>query len=155
MIRYELVCDQGDRFEAWFRGSADYERQAVDGLIVCPHCGSSDVAKALMAPTVRTSKKMAAAPVDAGAAAANTVQLAAGPDPSIAEAMALLRKISKHVRENADDVGRWFAEEARKIHYREVEPRNIVGEATEAEAEALLEEGIAFHPLPVFPEDKN
>lgn len=153
MIRYELICDQGDRFEAWFRGSEDYERQANDGLIVCPQCGSVEVGKALMAPAVRSSK--AKGEPSAAPSAEGTVRLAAGPDPSIGQAMELLRTLSKHVRENADNVGRRFAEEARKIHYREVEPRNIVGEATPAEAKALLEEGIEFHALPVLPEDQN
>ncbi|MEX0853593.1 MAG: DUF1178 family protein, partial [Bauldia sp.] len=45
--------------------------------------------------------------------------------------------------------------EARKIHYNEVEPRGIYGEATGDDAKALAEEGIAFQPLPVLPEDRN
>ncbi len=153
MIRYELICDQGDRFEAWFRGSEDFDLQANDGLIVCPQCGSSEVGKALMAPAVRSSKARTATPESGDQG--DTVRLAAGPDPSIGQAMELLRKISKQVRERSDDVGRRFAEEARKIHYREVEPRDIVGEATPAEAKALQEEGIEFHTLPILPEDQN
>ncbi len=158
MISYQLVCDLGDRFEAWFRGSEDYEKQVMAGLIVCPECGSSEIGKALMAPAVRTSRQrhaMAAEADQTGGDGGNTVRLTAGPDPSVAKALEIVRKISKHVRDNSDDVGRSFAEEARKIHYREVEPRNIVGEATPAEAKALVDEGIEFHPLPILPEEQN
>ena len=57
--------------------------------------------------------------------------------------------------QNADYVGDKFAEEARKVHYEEVEPRGIYGEASARQAKELNEEGIQFHPLPSLPEDKN
>ncbi|MHA1549466.1 MAG: DUF1178 family protein, partial [Alphaproteobacteria bacterium] len=46
-------------------------------------------------------------------------------------------------------------EEARKIHYEEVEPRGIYGEASGEDARELLEEGIDVLPLPALPEDSN
>jgi hypothetical protein len=159
MIRYQLTCEQGDRFEAWFRGSEDYETQASAGLIICPECGSSEISKALMTPAVRTSRGRRVATLEPQPTPARergeTVPLAAGPDPSIAEAVEVIRKVTRHVRDNADNVGRRFPEEARKIHYREVEPRNIYGEAIPAEAKELLEEGVDFHPMPLLPEDQN
>ncbi len=66
-----------------------------------------------------------------------------------------LQHLRKQVTENADYVGNRFAEEARKIHYDEVEPRGIYGEASSDEAKALAEEGIGFLPLPPLPEDHN
>lgn len=66
-----------------------------------------------------------------------------------------VRGLRKHVQENSDYVGDKFAEEARKIHYEEVEPRGIYGEASKAEVKELAEEGISFQPLPGLPEDKN
>ena len=42
-----------------------------------------------------------------------------------------------------------------KMHYKEVEPRGIYGEATLEEAKALLEEGVEVEPLPPLPEDAN
>ena len=162
MIRYELVCDKGDRFEAWFRGSGDFDAQAAGGLLSCPACGSTVVEKALMAPSVRSSKKRASAPAEQESEPAapkteliDTARLTAGADPALSKAMDLVRRIAREVRANSEDVGRRFAEEARKIHYRESEPRSIVGEATEAEARELLEEGIEFQPLPILPEERN
>ncbi len=166
MIRYELVCDRGDRFEGWFRGVADFDDQSTAGLLSCPYCDSSDVRKTLMTPSVQTSRsraKVQSTPLPAPAETSDPTpaqtmpaeRVAVGADPSLAKALEMVREISREVRKNADDVGRRFAEEARKIHYREVEPRSIIGEATAAEAKELIEEGIEFQPLPILPEDRN
>ncbi len=158
MIHYQLVCEKGDRFEAWFRGSADFDLQARSGQVACPICGTAAVEKALMAPAVRASA--AEGPEEAETAPKTeaeqeTVRLAAGPDPALSDAMEMARRISREVKQRSEDVGRRFAEEARKIHYRETEPRSIYGEATGKEVKEMLEEGIEFHPLPVLPEERN
>ncbi len=150
MIRYRLTCPDAHEFEAWFSSSAAYDKQAKAGHVTCPECGSNKVEKALMAPNVATSRKKEAARTKAKAAAKQPV---ASEMP--AEMLEMMRKIRDHVRENADYVGDKFAEEARKIHYEETEARGIYGEATPDEAQALHEEGIAVHPLPLLPEDKN
>ena len=95
-----------------------------------------------MAPNVATSRKK------------DLMRLAANV-PDRQEMVATLRKLRQHMTENADYVGPKFAEEARKIHYNETEKRGIYGEASSEEANALAEEGIEFHPLPVLPEDHN
>jgi hypothetical protein len=141
MIRYTLRSEREHEFEAWFRSSADYDRAAKKGANVCVVCGSAEVTKALMAPAVSGTKK-------------DTVTLAA-PDPRSAAMRELVKEFRKKVTENADYVGDKFAEEARKIHYEEVEPRGIYGEATPDEARDLVEEGIGFQPLPPLPEDRN
>ena len=69
--------------------------------------------------------------------------------------MAQLKALSEKMRENADYVGDKFAEEARKIHFGETDPRGIYGEATPDEARSLAEDGVEFMPIPVFPDDRN
>lgn len=150
MIRYALSCSAGHAFDAWFGGSEAYEDQLAKGLVTCPQCGSAEVAKSLMAPAVATARKKAARQ----SAARKPVSVAANVSDG-GEATALLRKLREHLVENADYVGNKFAEEARRIHYNEVERRGIYGEATSDEARSLAEEGIEFHPLPVLPEDHN
>ena len=147
MIRYALTCDRDHRFEAWFGSIADYDRTAAAGENLCPFCGSTAVDKALMAPAVSSSTR-------SDKARTEKVTLAA-PDPRQAAMREALKELRRKVTENADYVGDRFAEEARKIHYNEVEPRGIYGEATGEEAKALTEEGIAFQPLPPLPEDRN
>jgi len=157
MIRYDLVCDHGDRFEAWFRNSDDFEHQAAAGVLVCPACGSPDVVKALMAPAVRrrTAKAHPAPAIAEAPPNRKPSSMPVSSDPKLAEAVATLREVAREIRANAEDVGRRFPEEARRIHYAESEPRSIVGQATPQEAKALAEEGIEAFPLPVLPEDLN
>lgn len=146
MIHYDLICDKGHAFDGWFSNSAAYDEQAGKGLVTCTHCGSAKVEKQLMAPgiPVKSNRKSEAKPM-----------VAAPADPKLAELMSMMRELRRHVEENAEYVGDRFAEEARKIHYEESEQRGIYGQTTPDEAKALIEEGIAVHPLPRLPEDGN
>jgi hypothetical protein len=81
--------------------------------------------------------------------------LASAFDPRQQKLIQMMREVRKAVEENAEYVGKKFADEARKIHYEESEKRGIYGETTASDAKALIEEGIEIHPLPVLPEDGN
>ena len=63
--------------------------------------------------------------------------------------------LRKYVEENAENVGEKFPEEARKIHYGEIEERPIYGRATVEEAADMVEEGIDVAPLPPDLSDAN
>ena len=141
MIRFSLNCDRDHEFDGWFRNGEEFETQKKRGLVSCPVCGSSKVDKALMAPSVSTVRKR------------DQIALAAGETQR--QMLAQLRDMAKKVRENADYVGDKFAEEARKIHFGETDPRGIYGEASGDEVKALLEDGVEIMPLPEFPEDRN
>ena len=62
----------------------------------------------------------------------------------------MLVELRRQVETNCDYVGERFAEEARKIHYGEVDPHGIYGEATAEESHELAEEGITFGRIPWF-----
>ena len=141
MIRFSLHCEHSHEFEGWFRNNDDFDTQKKRGFVECPVCGSSNVEKALMAPAVSTSRKQ------------EKVALAMGEQQR--RAMAELKALSQKMRDNADYVGDKFAEEARKIHFGETEARGIYGEATVQEARSLVEDGVYFLPIPVFPDDQN
>jgi hypothetical protein len=158
MIVYRLKCNKGHEFEAWFSGSAAFDKQEKRGLLSCPNCGTSKVAKALMAPNVvKRSKRKAPArkteetPQTAGEPAKPEMQRVA----AHRELAAAMRKLRAEIEAKSEYVGPRFSEEARKIHYEESPARGIHGEATADEAKALKEEGIEFYPLPVLPEDQN
>lgn len=146
MIRYTLRCRKDHEFEMWFRSSDDYDRAVKAKEAACPYCGDAKVQKALMAPAVAGTHK---------SDSAETVTLAAAPDPRQVALRQAMVELRKKVVESADYVGDRFAEEARKIHYNEAEARGIYGEATSEEARDLAEEGIGFLPLPPAPEDAN
>ena len=142
MIRFDLICDEQHGFEAWFSSNDDFDQQNAQGLVNCPQCGSSKVEKALMTPSVSTSRNKQAATQ----LAMNNAQQAA---------MDQLRQAVKTIRENSEDVGERFPEEARKIHYGESEERGIIGQAKPDEVKSLVDEGVSIAPLPDLPEDKN
>ena len=136
MIRYALQCGNDHAFDGWFASSEGFDAQVAAGDVLCPHCGSPNVRKALMAPSIGKSAGKAAAPVPADMAQKMSMMMLA---------------LKKHVEENCDYVGDKFAEEARRIHYGESEHRDIYGEATPDEARELIEEGVEVAPLPVVP----
>jgi hypothetical protein len=141
VIHYSLTCEKSHKFDGWFASASAYDDQKQHGLVVCPICMSADVDKALMTPSVARSK-------------AEKVSLSIGhpQHQQLREAMLALRN---KVTSEADYVGDKFADEARKIHYKEVDPRGIYGEATREEVAALVEDGIDCMPLPSLPEEHN
>ncbi|MGR3540007.1 MAG: DUF1178 family protein [Hasllibacter sp.] len=148
MIRYDLRCAEGHRFESWFQDAAAYDRLVAAGALTCARCGGGGVEKALMAPKVRPGRKAAKAPAPARPEGR---PMGAGMPDGLVRAMAELRA---HVEANTDDVGTDFARQARAMHEGEVEDRPIRGEATADEARALLEDGVPALPLP-FPSRKK
>jgi hypothetical protein len=160
MIRYTLVCERQHNFESWFANSAAYDKQVKRGLVGCPVCGSIKVEKAIMAPRLGRSGQ----PIDmpqAPEAPAPAAVPAEAPAPVAMmssqerEFRGKLKELRDHLTRNAENVGRKFPEEARKMHYGEIDHRSIYGEASPQEAKDLHEEGIEFHPLPVLPDERN
>lgn len=142
MIRYSLQCDKEHEFEGWFASSEDFDRQLEAGYVSCPHCSSQSVTKLLMAPNLTTGRQKD-----------GIRQMVM--DNSRREMMAKIKEVVAEIRNNSEDVGEKFPEEARKIHYGEAEARGIIGQASHDEVTALVDEGIEIAALPVFPEDVN
>jgi hypothetical protein len=158
MIRYSLRCERGHAFESWFQSSSAYETQEKRKLVSCPVCGSAKVERAIMAPQI-VSKKGRDSAEPAPAAATPTDVTTPTSTPLLMaqerELRAKLRELRDHIVKNADNVGERFPNEARKMHYGDIEHRPIYGEASPDEARALIEEGVEVSPLPVLPDDRN
>ena len=150
MIKYALICEERHEFDSWFASSAAYDKQAKRGLVSCPVCGATKVEKAIMAPRLSGTRKRQRAP-EAPAAAAPVAMLS----PKEQELRSKLKELREHITKNADYVGQKFPEEARKMHYGEIEHRSIYGEASLETAKELSDEGIELHALPVLPDEKN
>lgn len=133
----DLQCAHGHGFEGWFGSEDDFQLQLARGLVECPVCGDTAVAKKLSAPRLN---------LGASAPAESPKREVAAVDPQL---QAAWMKMVRHVLANTEDVGDRFAEEARRIHYGETAERNIRGQASREETESLLEEGIAVMPLPI------
>ena len=159
MIRYNLRCDRGHSFESWFQSSAAYESQEKRKLVNCPACGSVKVDRAIMAPQIVSKKgRDSAEPAPAAVSTSTEVTAPASTPLLMAQELELRAKIKElrdHIVKNADNVGERFPNEARKMHYGDIEHRPIYGEASPDEARALIDEGVEVSPLPVLPDDRN
>jgi hypothetical protein len=133
MILFALRCAHGHEFEGWFRDSSGFEAQQKAAEIACPHCGDTAVEKAVMAP--RLGRSRAAGP----------------PAMALAEMRKALTELRHQIETHCDYVGGRFAEEARRIHYGETDPRGIYGEASNEESRALADEGVSFGQIPWIP----
>ncbi|MBO4225510.1 DUF1178 family protein [Bradyrhizobium neotropicale] len=156
MIRYNLRCERGHAFESWFQSSSAYDSQVRRKLVACPTCGSSKVEKAIMAPQIVGKKgRETAAPAPAEQPAAAPAESTPLMMAQERELRAKLKELRDHIVKNADNVGDRFPNEARKMHYGDIEHRPIYGEASPEEARSLIEEGVEVSPLPVLPDDRN
>ncbi|WP_156839225.1 DUF1178 family protein [Novosphingobium aquimarinum] len=175
MIVFDLECREGGhRFEGWFGSSQDFAQQQERGLLACPSCGSSEVAKAVMAPNVgRKGNQTVAKPhrqiedkaagsdgVAAGGSSGAKPPAPVASKPLPPEAIEMITKLATLQAEalkSSRYVGRTFAEDVRAMHYGERDHEVVHGETSAEEAIELLEEGIAIAPLPfpVAPPDKT
>jgi hypothetical protein len=157
MIVFDLECRSGGhRFEGWFGSSDDFADQQARGLLCCPQCGSDDVGKAVMAPSVgRKGNQKGELARRAVVPDATPVSNAMMP-PEAVQMMRKLASMQAEALKQSRWVGDKFAENAKAMHYGERTAEPIHGEATLEQASALLEEGIAVAPLPfpVVPPDK-
>jgi hypothetical protein len=65
-----------------------------------------------------------------------------------------ISRVIDFILTHSEDVGRGFAEEARKIYYQKAPQRSIRGVATRSETEELSEEGVPVFSLPIPPQDQ-
>ncbi|MDQ3058393.1 MAG: DUF1178 family protein [Pseudomonadota bacterium] len=161
-----LQCSRQHSFEGWFGSEGDFQDQLARSLIECPLCADKQIQKMPSAPrlnlgaqpaaqkacnpadqTANSSAPTAVAPLENSAP--SSVQLMPQGLPS-AQHAAFLNAL-RHVVKHTEDVGQRFADEARRMHYGEVQARNIRGQTSVREAVELLEEGIEVMPLPMLP----
>jgi hypothetical protein len=134
-----LQCTHRHAFEGWFGSEDDFQAQLERGLVECPICGDTAVAKLPSAPRLNLGAQPAPAP-------RQQQEVATMPEAAM---QAAWLKMVRHVMANTEDVGERFAEEARRIHYGESEERGIRGQASAEQTHELLEEGIGVLPLPI------
>jgi hypothetical protein len=123
MIVFDLACGAcGTTFEGWFSSGQDFDRQQSAGLIDCPACSSSAIAKAPMAPSVARKG---------------------------ADTLAAISHLQQRMLEGSEWVGDRFAETARAMHVGDIAHAKVHGQATADQALSLIEDGITVVPLPL------
>ena len=166
---YNLSCPLDHRFEGWFSSEEDCLSQQEKGILACPICDSAEITRMPSAPHIAklsTSKEVAVRQnetvksaligADGGAISGDVVAVTTDDHAQLeARVQTAFLKGMRELMNRSEDVGSSFAEEARKIHYRESPERSIRGQTTLDEAEALREEGIEVLALPAMPVFKN
>ena len=151
MILFTLACDAGHRFESWFRGNDAFDEQVAGGLVECPTCRSTRIAKTIMAPAVLGARASLEPSSDIRAGVGVVALL----DERRVELRALLKTMRETILAEGQDVGERFPREARRMHDGETPERQIHGKATPDEARRLIEDGIMILPIPIRPEELN
>lgn len=130
---FNLQCENEHAFEGWFTSENDFESQTEHGELECPLCGSKQVRKTPTAARLNLS---------------HAPQKRESLLPTQQQLQAAMMRVAREIAAQTEDVGDRFAEEARRIHYKEVPERGIRGVTTREEADALEEEGINVMPFP-------
>jgi hypothetical protein len=133
VIIYDLRCQEGHKFEGWFKDRGVFDEQKSRKLVACPVCGSTDVA---LLPSSMTIMGKDNQPI--GEKAKTGVS-----------SLKVLKEFQEYIHKNFDDVGDKFADVALRIHHGEEDRRNIRGTTTQSEEESLREEGVQFIKLPL------
>ena len=146
---FNLQCSAGHRFEGWFKSSESCEEQRARRLLTCPVCDDPEILRLPSAPHIQSSSSSAdlqpsEQPGGQAPAAVGRLQ------DRRALVQQRLLELARALVESADDVGRDFPEEARRIHYQEAPERMIMGQATVEETQALQDEGIEVVSLPLL-----
>ncbi|MFZ4378634.1 MAG: DUF1178 family protein [Polynucleobacter sp.] len=155
---YNLACPLDHRFEGWFASEEDCLAQQDKGMLACPVCDSIDITRMPSAPHIAksSSTELTVSKADNSSLSGDVIALT-GNDHSQLEAQvqAAFLKGMRDLMGRSEDVGNTFAEEARKIHYKEAPERSIRGQTSLDEAEALRDEGIDVMAIPLIPAFKN
>lgn len=143
-----LQCEHQHVFEGWFASEDDFQSQLQRQLVQCPMCGSAAVTKRLSAPRLNLGASPKTEP-DRTSAPSEERAADAGANERAVALQALWLEMARHVVANTEDVGKQFADQARRMHAGELPERAIRGQATPEERSALLEDGVPIMMLPL------
>lgn len=154
---YNLACPLEHRFEGWFTSEEDFLAQQARGHLCCPICDDAGVQRLPSAPHIGgKASQDEAKPAPAATEPAQTIALSNADHGQLEKQIqASFVKAMRELVNQSEDVGSSFAEEARKIHYKESPERSIRGQTSADEVSALREEGIDVLALPELPLLKN
>lgn len=133
MIIFDLKCENGHKFDGWFKDRQAFIEQNSQKLVACPICNSCGVDIVPSSVTIMGKDSRAAGKAE---------------EKEISPGKAL-QMLHQYIDKNFEDVGNKFAEVALKIHFGEEEKRNIKGTTTPQEDDNLREEGVQFIKIPV------
>jgi hypothetical protein len=160
---YNLACPLNHQFEGWFTSEDDFTKQQEQAILCCPMCDSAQIARMPSAPYIggrheHKNHTMSAIEQVALNLPTSNDAMHLSPEQKLVfqeKMQTMMLKVVQEILEKTENVGESFAEEARKIHYKEAPERSIRGITTVDQAAELMDEGIDVYSLPVPPSLKN
>ena len=154
MIKYSLKCveencNKNEPFDGWFQNSSSFEKQINDGYISCPYCGSLNIKKNLMSPSLKSTKKKETKIISKNI---KHNELNKNTNKQI-DMMIILRNLKKEIQKNAEFVGKNFTKEAKAIHEGKSKERSIYGQADAKDLKELKSKNIDFITVPWVQDD--
>ena len=154
MIKYSLKCIEVNcrkekPFDGWFQNSASFKKQIRAGFISCPYCGSLNIKKNLMSPSVKSTKEKIPKMISKNV---KHNELNKNSNKQI-DMMVILRNLKKEIQKNAEFVGKNFTKEAKAIHEGKSKERAIYGQADAKDLEELKSKNIDFINVPWVQDD--
>jgi len=154
MIKYSLKCSENDcyekePFDGWFQNSSSFEKQIKAGFISCPYCGSLNIKKNLMSPSVQSGKEINTKTTQKNVKYKKFYKKT----NNQVDMMVVLRNLKKEIQKNAEFVGKNFTKEAKAIHEGKSKERAIYGQADAKELEELKSKNIDVINVPWVQED--
>ena len=154
MIKYSLKCveehcNKNEPFDGWFQNSASFEEQIDAGYVSCPYCGSLNIKKNLMSPSVKSTKEKSPNVIS------KNVKHSEMNNNSYKQIdmMVMLRNLKKEIQNNAEFVGNNFTKEAKAIHEGKSKERAIYGQADAKDLEELKSKNIDVINIPWVQDD--
>jgi len=138
MIKYNLTCECGKKFESWFSSSLEFDSLSKKNFVKCIQCGSSSVNKSVMSPNLYSRS--------------NKISKKTQAEKNIKNKLLNFRK---YIEKNCKNVGDDFSREARSIHYENKKSTGIYGKASPKETSELIEEGIDVVTVPWADNSEN
>jgi len=131
MIIYDLQCARQHTFEGWFKSREEFDREKKTGRLSCPFCGDESIT--LLPSGGHTPSREKPRKEQPGAPFATALK--------------------QYLEKNFENVGSRFADEATRMHFGEIDHRNIRGTMTQSEERELSDEGVQYIKVPVVKYD--
>ncbi len=162
MIKYNLKCiskncDKKEPFDGWFDNIDSFEKQKKLGFLTCPYCGSTEIIKNLMSPSIKSSKKSNKKLINErqnhNQTSKDLINKKHITEGTLNDTITILRSLKKEIENKAENVGSKFVKEARAIKSGKAKDRPIYGTAKPEKIEELKDEGIEVSSIPWVQDD--
>lgn len=149
---YDLICSQEHRFEAWFKNASAFEEQNAAGVVLCPHCGNSQIQRVPTGLHFKSTRSSLPAPVQQAPQPTTPARNSEFTVANSADPVVIIKAVQQYIKEHFKDVGTEFTQKAIQMNQGEIAHEPIYGTANQEDIELLEEKQVSILPLPKLPE---